>query len=592
MRRSAIILLFALTGCARACKNDHPYVPSASDPSASASGLAAAEPPKADARAAADSVIAPPPGTMSLEIEGTQVSMNDREIVQALLADFDGDGKKDAIAIVRNVGDGGPPSTGELVHWKGGVPTANVIASGPTMSVDPSCAPSMRLARIGPRSVFAELGTTCTKTTGARALYVVRLGPALGIAFDAIVTDPPGAPKLGIDAIAEDRDKDGADDTVLAVTLEGEGKPKITAKLAFFDRSAGPSRDAEEPAASLDAIAKQVTKQAAKARDAPAVPPMVEQMRALYRSICAEGGSPRIHRVHGGSAPSCGTSKALEDAGVAEVRAYVTLGDALHAFNAADVASVPPATRTAARITEMHKVLADVAPPLDARTSRSLNVLVDAPRGQHPEWGALAFESPQKLLVRHGDKVSRVDLSTWEQEDTDIPAWPSRVVSPDGKMRWLEAYHACEGVALRATFAPLAEGDTHDVVLPITPRLGAKCAGGRGEASSAVPVAWTSRGLEAIVAGEPVAIRLDATNATALSTFTEEPAPKGSPRSPGGKAVAIATPQGLLVRAADRTTLRRAADMQPYASLRHCTTTDDGSVVACQRSGQVVVAVY
>ena len=45
-----------------------------------------------------------------------------------------------------------------------------------------------------------------------------------------------------------------------------------------------------------------------------------------------------------------------------------------------------------------------------------------------------------KLLVRHGDKVARVDLSSWEQEDTDVPAWPSRVVSPDGKVRWLEAY--------------------------------------------------------------------------------------------------------------------------------------------------------
>jgi hypothetical protein len=591
VRRSSIILLLALTGCARACKNDHPYVPSATDPSASASSLAASEPPKLDAGAAADSVIAPPPGTTSLEIDGAQVSMSDREIVQALVADFDGDGKKDVLAIVRPAGDAGPPSTGELVHWRGGVPAPAVVASGPTMSVDPSCAPSWRLARIGPRSAFAELGTACSKGTGTRALYVVRIGPAIGIAFDAIVTDPPLAPKLGIEAIAEDRDKDGNDDTVLAVTLEAEGKPKVTAKLAFFDRPAGPSRDAEEPAASLDALAKQIAKQAGKSKEAANVPPMVEQMRALYRAVCLDGGAPRIEKVHGGSAPSCGTSKALEDAGVAAVRAYVTLGDAIHAFNAADVASVAPATRTAARITEMHKALADVAPPLDARSSRSLNVLVDAPRGQHPEWGALAFES-QKLLVRHGDKVSRVDLTTWEQEESDVPAWPSRVVSPDGKMRWLEAYHACEGVALRATFAPVAEGDVHDVVLPIVPRLGAKCSGGRGEASSAVPVAWTARGLEAIVAGEPVAIRLDAPNASALASFSEDPPPKGSPRSPGGKAIAIATPQGLLVKTADRTTLRRAPDFMPYASLRHCTTTDDGAAVACQKSGHVVVAFY
>lgn len=518
--------------------------------------------------------------------------MTDREIVQALVADFDGDGKKDALAIVRPAGDGGPPSTGELVHWKGGVPTPNVIATGPTMSVDPSCTPTMRLARIGPRSAFAELGTACTKGTGTRGLWVVRLGPTIGTAFDAVVTDPAFAPKLGIEATAEDRDKDGIDDTVLAVTLEGEGKPKITAKLAFFDRRAGPSRDAEEPAGSLDAIAKQVTKQATKAKEAALVPPMVEQMRALYRALCLEGGAPRIEKIHGGSAPSCGTSKALEDAGVAQVRAYVTLGDAIHAFDAADLASNAPATRTAARITEMHKALADVAPPLDARTSRSLNVLVDAPRGQHPEWGALSFESPQKLLVRHGEKVSRVDLSTWEQEDTDIPAWPSRVVSPDQKMRWLEAYHACEGVSLRATFAPVAEGEMSDVLLPIAPRLGAKCAGGRGEAAPATPIVWTANGLEAIVAGEPISIRVDPPSATALPKFGADVPPRGSPRSPAGTAIAIALPQGLLVRTADKTTLRRAPEFQPYSSLRHCTTTDDGSVVACQKSGHVVVATY
>lgn len=593
MGRSAIVVFLALAlgGCAKACRNDHPYVPSATDPSASAS-VGIAPPPPIEAGGAADSVLAPPPGTTSLEIDGAQVSMADREIVQALVADFDGDGKKDALAIVRAPVDAAGRSTGELVHFRGGTPAPSVIATGPTMSVDPSCAPTARLARIGPRSAFVELGTACTRGTGTRALYVVRLGPAIGIAFDAVVTDPAGASKLGIDATAEDRDKDGVDDTVLAITLEGEGRPRVTAKLAFFDRSAGPSRDAEEPAASLDAIAKQATKQATKAKEAASVPPLVEQMRALYRALCLEGGAPRIEKVHGGSAPSCGTSKPLEDAGIAAVRAYVTLGDAVHAFGAADLASNAPATRTAARISEVAKILADVAPPLDARSARSLNVLVDAPRPQHPEWGALAFESPQKLLVRHGDKVSRVDLSSWEQEDTDVPAWPSRVVSPDGKQRWLEAYHACEGVALRATFAPVAEGDVHDVVLPVAPRLGTKCAGGRGEPAPATPIAWGPRGLETIVAGEPLVIRLDAQSAAPLATFFDEPPPRGSPRSPNGKSLAIALPRGLLVRAGDRTTLRRAPELQPYSELRHCTTTDDGSVVACQKSGHVVVASF
>jgi hypothetical protein len=159
-------------------------------------------------------------------------------------------------------------------------------------------------------------------------------------------------------------------------------------------------------------------------------------------------------------------------------------------------------------------------------------------------------------------------------------------------MRWLEAYHACEGVSLRATFAPVAEGEAKDVLLPIAPRLGAKCAGGRGEAASTTPIVWTQDGLEARVAGEPVVIRLDPPRASAPPKLSEDAPPRGSPRSPAGKAIVIATSQGLLVRAPDRTTLRRAPELQPYSALRHCTTTDDGAVVACQRSGHVVVAAY
>ncbi len=596
------LLCLALGGCARACKNDHPYVPGA-EPSASGAPDAAAPEPSATAALAVDGGVepafAPPPGTTSIVLDGAEVSVPEREIVLVLSGDFDGDGKKDALAVVRPPAgpDGrGGSSAGELVHLRGGAPAAGAIATGPVMSVDPSCVPTARLERIGPRSAFAEIGTACTKGSGARAIWVVRLGPALDVAFDATITDPLSAPKLAIDAEAADRDKDGIDDVVLRVTIEGgaapfEPGPRLTAKLAFFDRPAGPSRDAEEPEASLRAIAAQATARAGRTKDAPGVPGMVQQMRALYRALCREGGAPRIDKIHGGSAPSCGASKPLEDAGVAEVRAWVTQGDAVRAFAAADQASVAPATRTAARVAEVQKLLAEVAPAMDARSSRALNVLADAPRPQHPEWGPLSFESSAKLLVRHGEKVSRVDLATFEQEDADVPAWPAHVVSPDGKMRWLEAYHACEGVALRATFAPVAEGDVQDVLLPVAPRLGTRCAGGRGEAAMATPVAWGPRGLETIVSGQPLLVRLDTQNASALAAWLDEPPPRGSPRSPGGRAIAIATPQGLLVRA-EKTTLRRASDLAPAADLRHCTTTDDGLTVACLKKGRVVVAQF
>src|SRR5690606_20464058 len=119
----------------------------------------------------------------------------------------------------------------------------------------------------------------------------------------------------------------------------------------------------------------------------------------------------------------------------------------------------------------------------------------------------LSFEPGGKLLVRNGKSVVRVDPETGDEEATDVPPWKDEVVSPDGKSRWIEAYHACEGVALRATFAPTGDGDMSDVLLPIPPRLGKSCGGGRGEAAQTIPIAWGARGLEAVVAGQPVLIK-------------------------------------------------------------------------------------
>ena len=190
-----------------------------------------------------------------------------------------------------------------------------------------------------------------------RALAVVRLGATdSDVAFDATINDPKDAPALTVDVEVADRDKDGIDDTILHLTLAGtDDLPPVETKLAFFDRPAGPSRDPEEPDASQKAIATRIASQKTKTKD---MPPLVEQMRMLYRAICEEGGAPRITGIHGGSATSCGSSKPLEDAGVAEVRALASEGEVLAAFAAADIAQAAPATKTTGRRVEIDKYLA------------------------------------------------------------------------------------------------------------------------------------------------------------------------------------------------------------------------------------------
>ena len=595
-----------LMGGCRACANDHPYVPPAVDspaaeaPDAAPPVLASATADRGGTTLVEPALVAPPAST-SWQTNGMTLEAGGREIVLALVGDFDADGKKDALAIVRPVVAERKPgsSTGELVFFHGaaeGAP-AGAIASGPALGAQSSCVPTARLEKIGPRSAFAEIGSSCPKGVGSRAIVVVRLSPpAPAIAFDAIVNDPREAPKLTIDVDAADRDKDGIDDVVLRVGLEGggpglEGAPRLGAKLAFFDRSAGPSRDPDEPDASLRAIAAQATARAAKAKDAASVPLLVNQMRALYRAMCADGGAARITKIHGGSAVTCGSSKPLEEAGLAEVRSWVTQGDALRAYAAAEQAQVAPATKTASKTTELQKLLADAAPVVEASSVRVLSAPVDVSRDGNPEWGPLAFEYTGKLLVRHGKSVMRVDPETGEGEAADMVAWKDEVLSPDGKSRWLEAYHACEGVALRATFAPTGDGEMVDVVLPVPPRLAKTCSG-RGEPVPAVPIAWGPRGLEAIVSGQPVLIKTDPPQASALAAFGDEIPPPGSPRSHGAKTMALALPNGILVRgrpSPDRWSLVRSSDLEPYADVRRCTINDDGSRIACVRRRSPVV---
>lgn len=602
LRTSSLVFvaISALAGC-RSCANDHPYVPPATSASSSVTQNAAPpEEPAAPLDGGVEPAQAAPPGATSFTVDGVTIALPEREVVLALVRDFDGDGKKDALAIVRPLEAHRKPnsSTGELVFLRAGDSNnASVVASGPPLGVQSSCSPRARLEAIGPRSAFAEIASDCPRGAGSRAIIVARLAGEPSVAFDALVLDPREAPKLTVDVDMVDRDKDGLDDVVLNMAIaeptSGRSKaPRIAAKLAFFDRPAGPSRDPEEPEASLRVIARDLAARASKAKEASAVPPLVREVRALYRAMCLEGGQPRIAKIHGADATPCGASKSLEEIGVAEVRAYVHAGDALRAYAAAAEVQLAPATKTAAKTTEVQKLLRDVAPPIDASRARVLSVLVDAARGAQPEWGPLAFEAASKLLVRHGKVVTRVDLDSGEEEETDIPPWRDDVLSPDGKSRLIEAYHACEGVALRATFAPTdADGDMAEVLLPIAPHLGKSCRGAansRGDAASVTPIAWGSRGLEAIIAGQPVLLRPQPPEASPLGSFSEQP-PMGSPLARSGKSIAVATSSGVLLqRGTPRWSLVKAPELEPYTSIRHCTANDDGSRVACLRGGKVV----
>ncbi len=618
-----------LAGCARACKNDHPYVPYAVDDATSEAS------PEGGSRAASTTITpgdaspsvgatarVAPPNALTWAVDGLElVAPHKREFVLALVGDFDGDGKQDALAIVKPAASVDKPTdaiAAEIVYYGnlrplgvdgvGASPlsapvTIASVPSVPSVRADSTCLPVARLERAGLRTALVELGSACTRGASSRVLFVVRLGKDPSIAFELGLLDPHGAPSLSVGVDTADRDNDGLDDVTLRVTIEGGSPPfaagpKLEAKVAFFDRSAGPSRDVEEPEASLGVLAALARARAGKSQEAASVPALVQQLRMLYRAMCVEGGTPRLVKslngqASGAGAVSCGSSKALELAGLAEVRAFVTQGDGWRAVAAASLAQLAPATKTSARTTELGLLLAEVAPFVQARSARVLDVSVQAVRAAHPVWGALAFEASGKLLVRGPSRVTRIDPESGESADATPTSWSAEVLSPDGASRWLEAYHACDGVGLRATFAPTGEGgDMRDVLLPVAPPLGSRCGGGRGEAVRAVPIAWTTRGLEAFVAGQPVLMRPESLTALSVDVLSGEVSKWGSPRSVSGRAIAIATAQGVLVKTT-KFARYKALELEPYADLEQCTTNDDASRVACvNRSGRVVVAVF
>jgi hypothetical protein len=558
-----------------------------------------------------------PPSTSRWVTEGLVLDAPPGQVfVAGVVRDVDADGVPDAFAVVRPA-DGVDP--GQLAFYRGEAGGDGAAALAPQTTLAPplpstnraGCTPVARLAAVGRRSVLVELGWRCPPRVSSVADRWVAVvgGAAPRVRLAVTVADPAGAPLLALEGDASDRDGDGLEDVTLRVTLEppevapgdrapgvdggpatGEAPPRLSTTLVWLDRPAGPSRDQAATESSFLSVATVAAARAKSTKDAPSVPGLVAQTRALWRAVCADGGAPRLTGVTGTGAITCGSTRALEEAGLAEVKSFVTMGDPLRAALALDRAEHAPASHTAPRVAEARKWIEQVAPTAEARSLRWLSAAPEARGGHEPAWGALAFDAQGSLLVRTRSGVVRVDPgaadgSVSEAPAPDVTAWSTAVASPDGTLRWIEAYDACDGVALHATFA--AGDDLRDIALPIPPPLGDRCVGSRGAPARTLAVAWGPSGLEAIADAEPVLVVPESARASLLSTFLDSPVTRGAPRSPDGKWVVVATSAGMVVRSPARTRVLRSPEIDTgWADERDCAVSNDASRVACVRGGK------
>lgn len=620
----AIALLLAVVslgaGCSGSCGRSTPYVPFLED----AGAVAARDGDVAAADAAVDggsktgfqkiqSTLAPA-GATHFALDGLSFDAPaGSAVVAALARDVDGDGLKDVVAWTQPTGGGG----GELRFFKGssggllpGRPVTGTTA-GSDLSLPAPCvakpAPTM-LTLVGPHSVALDLRPTCGEGAPTQRRFVfAAFAPSPSVRWSARVAEPPAGWTFGIEIDANDTDGDGIDDPELKLALEGGGPPwepgdRVVARLPYWDRPAGLSRDRKFPEASFQGVAQQALARSGKKGSPLAALALVRRLRILHGALCAEGGAPWLE-IGGERGVGCGASKALEDAGLAELKASLASNDLLVALATRERLSTASVARTKKTRDEVDKLLESAAPAVWASLKEPKVPPHTASKGA-PAWGALAFESSGKLLVRTTTGVFRVDPTTLdEREADDATSWPWEVALPGKDARLSSVIDPCDAPHLAARVAG------HDVPtgvallpLPMLPTMGpSRCAGG-GAAFAAVPVAWGPSGLYTLVAHEPVLVPAALTSESGARATGTIPAPNapvqgafvpGAPRSPNGAWLVVPSRFGLLRRddsAGGQSSYVRVKELEGlYPSLRECAIADGGARLACVRESKVLI---
>jgi hypothetical protein len=624
----ALGLSWSVSGCG-GCKKDRPYTPYVVGELAAPSASAPAAPDAAVASVGLGGdggafvhIVAGPPSSP----DGTSFALDGAAAVQAppgerfalaLAGDLDGDAVRDVAAWAVSA----DPLVGRLLFYKGvagGVPKAPVAlaALSPGVVGAPGCTAETALEQIGANSVAVSVRALCPTSAPDKKVRWIAVCSPTGqpvLRQEIRLGDPPGAERLGVELDGADRDGDRHDDLLVRLSLEGGGPPfepgpRVSADLLWLDRPTGLSRDQGEPEASLRRAAASEMLRSTKKAEAAMVQPSVRKIRHLFRAVCSDSGAAVLSVSSG--AIRCGASKALEDAGAAEVRAALTLGDVTRAIASLERIAWTPAAITAQRRVELEKAITKAVPVRSNVTVRMVSSVPEFEPGQVPAWGPLTFAPSGELLVRVRGGVSLVNVATGEETaSAAIPSWPLAVTSNDGMVRWLSIFDPCDGLALRMRMGSPAEpasavpgplnpaSGAREIDVPIAVATPGRCTPGAPPVRlSPIPVAWDKVGLEAWMAGEPMLVSPDLLSVKPLSTtaLLGQPVHAGSPRSPDGRSFAVGTRLGALVRTLAALQLWRPGDLQgtwAYSDLRFCTASNEARAVACVRDGRVIVMV-
>lgn len=601
-RCSLPVSCIVLSGCAKSCKEDRPYVPYGID--AASPAVPAMTQPSADPSAAqpAASFTAVPAeraqAATVLTLDGATLAAPQGKVLHAYSrADWNADGKDDVVAWTQDT----QGAQGALVWYprqeKGFGPAVTLLVPPATWAPGDGCRTEAELWRIGLRTAWLKLSVACANAgpPQSRPQWATVIAPAKQPAVRVEVSIKPGlvGEDLTLNADATDRDGDGVDDVALTVSLAGEPSPleavgqPVAAELRWFDRPAGLSRDPHEPEASLRAQAARISKVARKKGALDEVASSARRLRRLHTLLCDEGKRVELK----GEELSCSSSQALQEADLAELDAALKIPEAARAIAVLSRMERPGAAFDPKRLADARSRYEKAFGTVRVAVREAPGVPMLGP-ATTPSWGALTFIADSTLFVRENAGTMSVEAESLagkpSQTGPSGGPWLVPLAAPAGKWMLEAVVDGCDGAPLRARMHS-SEGTTVEVPLPIASEPRSFCGSGRSPVP-VIPLGWTERGLEALIAGSSVRITAEPPKASLTPTSAMGPVASGAARSHDGRWIVVPVGFGLAFAGPNGKgalwTHERLQGASP--KLRDCTVADNMTVAACIEGNRVL----
>ena len=440
------------------------------------------------------------------------------------------------------------------------------------------CTRTATLIQTGPYTVTLEVSAECTTKLVARApvravLVITPIQAEPNVTGLRVARPGPGE-TLTFDVDTSDRDGDSLDDLLVTVRLDRLGEV-VSAQLAWYERAAGPARDATLPALDFSSMVNDKYK-ATIERKGPDLAGRAVAIQRLWTLLCAESGTATILDLDG-SPFRCNAGNSLQALQKLQVKGLISEGLAVQALSVFERDGwVGPGLSHE----DSHQSSGPIEDAMVRRNVSGLLVTASRPVGADSmvRWSPLRYEGPDSLLVRGRHGVTRISLPSGTEEDASaaVDPWPLAIRDADDSLARTLIF-PCDTPLLALLTATktgkLVQLPLKSEPLLLSPRPG-RCVGLATPATPSVTtIGWSA---------SPPGLRIALLGTEALVAMK----PSGAPTPPSAP-TAVPTSLGMLVTTGEKSELWQGPQLQ--GELTDCVAAPDATSVACLRDGRGIV---